>query len=305
VDRGKFELMEKQAQNTSPLDTYRESRAPLIESALREHLPAVPLTSENKFNEALEDALFPADERIRAILTLLGAEVFDARAEDILPAAAALEFVHKSSLIFDELPVSGNGGSRGERMGLQKKYGESAAFQAGLALLNAAYALVFVNSHVYPEHAIQAHNELVKCIGEGGVIGAVEGETFSRDLREINYDPENASDLKAAASLRLALRVGAILAGADYLQLEALSRFAEVFSDAYQIKQGLLRMEKDKEAVGEKPQDLTAELEKGQAAYRLNVLIDEARQILTAHFPVNEPAAILLQLTDELGADPA
>jgi len=298
-------LMERQAQNTSQLDTYRERHAPRIESALREHLPAIPLTSENKFNAALEDALFPADERTRATLTLLGAEIIGGKAEDVLPAAIAVEFVHKSSLIFDELAALVNGDTRDGKTSLPEGYGGGRAFQIALNLLNAAYALVFVNSHVYPERAIQAHNELVKCIGEGGVIGGAQGETFNTDHTEINYDPENTSDLKASASLRLALRVGAILAGADYLQLEALSRFAEVFSDAYQIRQSLSQANINKGSSGENRESLTAELEKGQANYRLNVLIDEAKQILIAHFPSNNPAEVLLQLTDELGADSA
>lgn len=279
------------------LRQYIEALSPVIETALRDNLPADPANPENKFNEALEYAI-PAEERVHAILTLLGAETVGGKAEDVLPAAVAVEFVHICSAIFDGLAASIDGS---EKRSLAKEIGGARAFRAALNLLNTAYALVLANSHAYPERAIQAHNELVKCVGEDGIIGSGQ-ESSRKTPAEIDYDPENTTDLKASASLRLALRVGGVLGGADYLQLEALSRFAALFGDAYQVKQDLLKMDGGSEASAE---TLMVELEKGQANYRLNVLIDEAKQILTAHFPPNEPVKILLQLTDELAAKPA
>lgn len=58
---------------------------------------------------------------------------------DIDPAfalAAALEFLHTSSLIFDDLPCMDDAGLRRGRPALHLQFGEAHAILAGLALLN-------------------------------------------------------------------------------------------------------------------------------------------------------------------------
>ena len=96
--------------------------------------------------------------------------------------------------------------------------------------------------------------------------------------------------------MQLAVRIGAILAGANYLQLEAISRFGGFFGAAWQLKQELSNLQTNEES-------LTAEMERAELIHRLNLAIGEAKQILTDQFPANEPAGILLKLTNSLAAE--
>ena len=242
-------LMTRNDEQFSALWSYVEEYKPAIESTLRTSLPLAPAHVETRFNEALEYALFPGGKRFRPVLTLLGAELAGGDPVEVLPAAAAVEFIHTSSLIFDDLPCMDNSSLRRKKESVHEKYGEGLAVLVGLGLLNASYSLVFVNHADVPEKAIQAHAEMVECIGAAGMVGGQSvdlalvtgvGGTFEPDTE----GDESIRNLKTSALMRLALRTGAILTGATYLELAALSRFAELLGDAYQLSDDLLDLEK-------------------------------------------------------------
>ena len=303
--------MEHQTENNlNELWQYVEGYKPRIENELRKFLPLAPPQIETEFNEALEYALFPGGKRLRPVLTLLGAEIIGSgNAESVLPAAIAVEFIHTSSLIFDDLPCMDNAFERRGKMSLHEKYGEGLAILVALGLLNASYGLVFVNHFQQPEKAIEAHAEIVECVGASGMVGgqsidlalakAVSSPSFLVDSIERNYSSESARNLKTSALMRLALRVGAILAGADYLQLRALSRFAELLGDAYQLGDDLLDLQED------------AEIFEGQKTFALNYghntgrvhlhsLTDEAKRVLIENFQSSSARSNLIQLADYL-----
>jgi geranylgeranyl pyrophosphate synthase len=81
-----------------------------------------------------------------------------------------------------------------------------------VSLLNAAYGVVFETKNISGERQIAAHRELVECI----------------DANKIN-------DLKNSNLIRLSMRIGAVLAGADYMQTNAVTRFADLLETALQL----------------------------------------------------------------------
>ena len=99
--------------------------------------------------------------------------------------------------------------------------------------------------------------------------------------------------------MRLALRVGAILAGANYLELAHLSRFAELLGDAYQLSDDLIDLEEDGELFETQK---TFAISEGQSAARLKLktIVDEAKRVLIENFPSNDARSCLIQLTDYL-----
>ena len=230
---------------------YVERHRPQIENALREHLPLAPANIETKFNEAVEYALFSGGKRLRPVLTLLGAELVGGKTDLIVPAACAVEFIHTSSLIFDDLPCMDNAVERRGKTSLHEKFGEGLAVLVGIGFLNAAYGLVFVNHSGLPERAMAAHAEIVECVGASGMVG---GQSVDLALAkgagasdEADYESESIRNLKTSALMRLALRVGAILAAANYLELAQLSRYAELLGDAYQLSDDLIDWQEDGE----------------------------------------------------------
>ena len=137
--------MIEEKQEKAELWQYIEKHRAQIEKSLREHLPLAPPKIETRFNEAVEYALFSGGKRLRPVLTLLGAELFGGKPELMMPAAVAGEFIHTSSLIFDDLPCMDNAPERRGKTSLHEKFGEGLAVLVAIGFLNASYGLIFVN----------------------------------------------------------------------------------------------------------------------------------------------------------------
>jgi geranylgeranyl diphosphate synthase type II len=253
--------MEIQTENSAQFEQYLEKYKPGIENALREHFPPAPPNIETRFAEAVESALFSGGKRLLPVLTLLGAELFGGKVETFFPVATAVEFVRTSASIFEDLPFMNDASQRSGLISLREKYGEGLATFVAVGLLNASYGLVFVNHNGLPERAMQAHAEIAECVGASGLIGGKLTDSFAETLYL-----ESGKNTKVAVLMRLALRLGAILAGANYLELAQLSRFAELLGDA------------DRNSC------------------------EDAKRILVENFPSSEARTCLIQLTDYLGA---
>ncbi|MBS1792604.1 MAG: polyprenyl synthetase family protein [Acidobacteria bacterium] len=294
--------MEENTEKFAEFWQYIENKRPSIEEALREYRPLAPAEIETRFNEAVDYALFSGGKRLRPVLTLLGAELFGGRAETLLPAAAAVEFIHTSSLIFDDLPCMDNARERRGKTSVHEKFGEGLAVLVAIGFLNASYALVFVNHAGLPERAMLAHAELVECIGASGMIG---GQSVDLALAKGAGDAgseefEAVRNLKTSALMRLCLRVGAILAGASHLDLVRLSRFAELLGDAYQLGDDLLDLEEDDAIFADEQKTFALAQGRERARMQLRKFIDEAKLILIDNFPPSEARSCLIQLTDYL-----
>ncbi len=75
------------------------------------------------------------------------------------------------------------------------------------------------------ERAIAAHAELVNCIGASGMVVGQSIDLGASDACEVLWQLRN---LKTSALMRLALVLGATLAGGDKNQVAALSSFAVI-----------------------------------------------------------------------------
>ncbi len=294
-------MIEEKHENAE-LWQYVERHRPQIEKSLREFLPLAPPKIETAFNEAVEYALFSGGKRLRPILTLLGAELFGAKAETVLPAAVAGEFIHTSSLIFDDLPCMDNASERRGKTSLHEKFGEGLAILVAIGFLNASYALVFVNHANLPERAMQAHAELVECVGASGMLG---GQSVDLALAKgagenSDFEFESVRNLKTSALMRLSLRVGAILAGASHLDLVTLSRFAELLGDAYQLSDDLIDLEEDGEIFGDEQKTFAILQGESSANLQLKQKIEAAKLMLVDNFLPSEARSCLIQLTDYL-----
>jgi geranylgeranyl diphosphate synthase type II len=80
-------------------------------------------------------------KRVRPVLCLATGEAIGARAEDILPAAAAVELVHSFSLVHDDLPALDNDSERRGAPSVWAQFGDATAVLAGDALAVEAFRL--------------------------------------------------------------------------------------------------------------------------------------------------------------------
>lgn len=258
-------MMKNTTENFAELHYYIERYSPAVETALREFAPSAASSNETKFKSSVESVLFSGKTKTLAILTLLGAELFGSETKAVLPAAAAIEFVNASLRVFEDLA--------GEKRSASVDSGE--AISVAVGLLNAAYGSIFVNHVEQSERALAAHAELVECVGASSFCVENDGEIN-------NFT--NESNLQTSAFARLSLRVGAILAGADYLELSQISRFAKLFGDACQLCD-----DSKKEVIN--------------SDHQLDSLIDDAKMILVDNFPASAARSCLIQFTEKIKSD--
>lgn len=290
--------------NENNLWQYVENKRPQIEKALLDYQPLAPPQIETRFNEAVEYALFSGGKRLRPVLTLLSAELFGGKPEMIMPAAIAAEFIHTSSLIFDDLPCMDNADERRGKTCVHEKFGEGLAVLVAIGFLNASYGLIFVNHTHTPERAMAAHAEIVECVGASGMIG---GQSVDLALAKgagtsdvSNYESESVRNLKTSALMRLCLRVGAILAGANYLELASLSRYAELLGDAYQLSDDLIDLHEDGEIFNEEGKTFAISNGESTANLQLRKIVEDAKRVLIDNFSPSEARSCLIQLTEYL-----
>ena len=216
---------------SSPAPIYIPDFRVLIESGILAMLPVCDRGSARRVNDAMRYALFPGGKRMRPWFALLGASIGGYSPDDALPAACAVEYLHTSSLIFDDLPSMDDADLRRGRPALHLKFGEDVAILAALALLNQAYA-IFGRSGMLIKEATE-------CIGLNGMIG---GQAIDLEMQPVlgTRAPFAVRNRKTTALMRLTFTAGAIACGASPDEVLALAQCGECLGHAYQIYDDLL-----------------------------------------------------------------
>ncbi len=162
--------------------------------------------------------MFPGGKRMRPLLTLLSAGVCGAAPEVALAPAVAVEFLHASSLIFDDLPGMDDAAIRRSQPSVHRAFGEGTAVLAALALFNEAWA-IFAG---IPSLASLAAHE----IGARGMIGGQAADLAGAG--------SHSRLEKTTALLRLTMAAGAASASARPNDTQALISFGETVGEIYQ-----------------------------------------------------------------------
>ncbi|MGI8917861.1 MAG: polyprenyl synthetase family protein [Pyrinomonadaceae bacterium] len=226
---------------TSALSDFIGAHQQQIESALRQNLPVSNKPGTARFNQALSYAVFPGGKRLRPIITLLAGRLVSADEQAALGCACAIEFLHTSSLILDDLPGMDDADLRRNQTAVHLVFGEGLAVLAAVALLNQAYAQFAAAARGQSaESAIE--NLLVEatnCVGANGMIG---GQVVDLEFNATAMDPEILAhrDAKTIALMRLMMTSNALATGASSDDCAALRGFGELLGEAYQICDDLL-----------------------------------------------------------------
>lgn len=181
-------------------------------------------------------------KRLRPVMCLEACRIFGGNMEDAMPTACAIEMLHAQSLIHDDLPCMDNDDFRRGKPSNHKVFGEAIATLAGDALLSYGPQVIIENSKNIPaERVLKVLNEYMKAAGVYGIIAGqvadIENEKAKvKDAKTLEYIHTH----KTADLFRLALKAGAIIAGADEKALEEMNDFANKFGLAFQIYDDIL-----------------------------------------------------------------
>ena len=191
-------------------------------------------------------------KRLRPIMCLETCKMLGGEIENAIPTACAVEMLHAQTLIHDDLPCMDNDDYRRGKLTNHKVFGEAMAVLAGDALLTYAPQIITrYSENLSSSVMIRVLNEYFQFAGARGVIaGQVvdinsEGKFLDKDNKIINKDEaekvlEYLHIHKTSDLFQLAMRTGAIIAGADDDKLSAVTEFTKTFGLAFQIADDIL-----------------------------------------------------------------
>ena len=231
------------------MNDFFTARRTLIDQFLAALRPKAPAPLE----APLRRSLASAGKRVRGVLTLAVGEAFGAKPERLLPAAAAMEMIHASSLILDDLPAMDDALLRRGAPTLHREFGEDLAILSAVALLNHAYGLV-AQAHAdcaprrWPMQ--QVMQRVVEAVGWDGTIAGEavdlhsEGSTLDFDTLEFIHSRKTGALFVAAAA------VGGMLANIHTAPLQRIEVFAKNLGLAFQITDDVLDVTSNPETLG-------------------------------------------------------
>jgi geranylgeranyl diphosphate synthase type II len=187
-------------------------------------------------------------KRVRAVLTLLAAELCGSAPARAVTAAAAIELVHASSLILDDLPSMDDAPLRRGRKANHLEFGEAIAILAAFGLLNLAYATL-ARAYDAPLSA-QLSSLLADAVGTEGLIGGQATDLLATDQQISFQTLERIHRGKTGALFGAAAIAGAIIAGGSPDAVSSLGAYAKNLGLAFQIIDDLLDVEGDPAATG-------------------------------------------------------
>lgn len=224
------------------LDRYIE----LTENAINEYLSNKDIPLE--LQETMKYSSLAPGKRLRPALLINACEICGGKAEDAIPFACAMEFIHTYSLIHDDLPALDNDDMRRGRPTLHKKYDEARAILTGDALLS--YAFEIALDAADNMNKVKATREIAVA---AGATKMVAGQWVDVTLNGKVVDEKTMEYIhlnKTAAMIIGASRAGAFVAGADEEKIEALGAYARAIGYTFQIIDDVLDVEGDSEFLG-------------------------------------------------------
>ncbi|MGH9397010.1 MAG: polyprenyl synthetase family protein [Terriglobia bacterium] len=200
---------------------------------------------------AMRHSVFAGGKRLRPILCFEAGRVFAAEPESLLRRASALELIHTYSLIHDDLPALDNDDLRRGKPSCHKAYGEATAILAGDALLTLAFEALASDGPPSAEIRLQVIRELARAIGtRAGMVGGQVVDLEAADGKVDASRLEYIHSSKTGALIRMAVRGGALYAGAGPEDVERLTVYGAKIGLAFQIADDLLDEASSTEELG-------------------------------------------------------
>lgn len=226
-----------------------DERRKLVEEHLKQELHRDAPLNET-LCASMDYSLMAGGKRLRPILVMAAADAVGGQGTDFITTGVALEMIHTYSLIHDDLPAMDNDDTRRGKPTNHKVYGAGMATLAGDALLTMAFEVMLRQEGVDAATKLAVVREMSIAAGANGMVG---GQAIDLESEGKHIPMELLKKMhmgKTGALFRAALRSGAILAGADEKQLQALTEYAEAFGLAFQITDDILDVTGDEAVIG-------------------------------------------------------
>lgn len=256
--------------------------------------------------DAMAYSLFAGGKRVRAVLLLATAALFQEEVAEAHAFAAAIEMIHTYSLIHDDLPAMDNDDYRRGNPTSHKVFGEANAILAGDALLNMAYEIMSDEANVAAHQGNLRPLSAMKMIAkQAGARGMIAGQ--AADLENENNPKADEKLLmyidthKTGALIEASVLSGAILANASMKEQHALLVYASNLGLAFQASDDILDATGSAQEMGK---STGKDQEAGKATFVHLYGVEKTRQMIQGYIqracdaiqPFGDRVELLLQL---------
>lgn len=234
------------------------NRAKHVEEVLTSYLP-LKIGAQMTIFDAMNYSLMAGGKRIRPILMEEAYKMFAQKngvSTDAINAfMAAMEMIHTYSLVHDDLPAMDNDEYRRGKKTTHAVYGEAMGILAGDALLNYAFETAseaFDEDDFNPAN-LKAYKILAQKAGAYGMIGGQVVDIETEDMPAKQVDIARLTyihQLKTAALLESSLMIGAILGGANPMEVATMECIGQRVGVAFQIQDDILDVTSTMEVLG-------------------------------------------------------
>jgi len=240
------------------LEEFIRERAKIFDRALNGNLEHF---EPRIFYDALRYIPLSGGKRLRPIIAMLACEAVGGVPEKAIPCGIALEYMHNSTLIHDDI-IDKDEWRRGLES-THKKFGIPYAILAGDALIGETYRMLSYMAP--PEMDSIIYKEIIRSLADAAK-SFYEGEAqdilFANRL-DVNLPEYNEMIKKKTGQLYyLAGKCGALIGKGTYQQVQQLAEYGMLFGIMFQIKDDLLNILTPQDALGK--QEVGSDIKNGK-----------------------------------------
>ena len=203
--------------------------------------------------DAMRYSALADGKRIRPFLVMEFCRLFGGTDAAALPFACAIECVHASSLIHDDMPCMDNDDLRRGKPTNHIVFGEDIALLAGDALITRGYEIAARNTEVAPEIALSATAMLLRNAGAYGMMGGQQIDLWGEKNKVLFPLLLKMHAKKTGALIRTSALLGGFAAGIqteDDPRMQDAALYAENIGLAFQVIDDILDATSDNETLG-------------------------------------------------------
>ncbi len=230
------------------IQNYIKQKQQHIETVLTSCLPS---EQTNSLYKAMHYTVLSTGKRFRPLLVYATGESLGYNGPLLDKAAGAVEFIHSSSLVHDDLPAMDDDDLRHGKLSCHKAFGEAIAILTGDALLSLAFEVLGEPiTEADPIIQLKLVYELGHASGDKGMVLGQALDMMPEEITSIAA-LEKMHFHKTGALIQASVLMGAIAANClDQEKLEHLSALSQYLGLAYQIQDDILDLESSTEHLG-------------------------------------------------------
>ncbi|WP_411162300.1 polyprenyl synthetase family protein [Mucilaginibacter sp. L3T2-6] len=232
--------MEAPARNKKQMRELHELQDIISDAVNKLNFPEYPA----QLYEPISYILALGGKRMRPALLLMACDLFGGNVEAAIPPALAIEVFHNFTLMHDD--IMDNAPLRRGSVTVHNKWNQNVGILSGDVMLVQGYKLMMQ----VPDHLLRPILDIFNITA----IGVCEGQQLDMEFEELTNvsisEYLNMIKLKTAVVLGGALKIGALIGGADAKDADLLSDFGVNLGIAFQLQDDILDVYGDPEKFG-------------------------------------------------------